>query len=173
MNRGMNDRPQPERDDDAPSPEGDVRRAKPPTPATLYTPELMAEICRRLAEGESLLHICRTAGMPSEGTVRLWVKQDRDGCAAQYTQARELGYELLADELLEIADDGTNDWIDRDGQRVCDHDHVSRSRLRVDTRKWVLSKMLPKVFGDRLQHTGDGGGAVQVRITIDDARAEP
>ena len=110
----MNDPPQPERD--TPPPEGDARRAKPPTPATLYTPELMAEICRRLAEGESLLHICRTAGMPSEGTVRLWVKQDRDGCAAQYTQARELGYELLADELLEIADDGTNrgGWLRRD-----------------------------------------------------------
>ena len=131
----------------------------------------MDEICRRLTEGESLRQICRAKGMPTEGAVRLWVKQDRDGCAAQYTQARELGYELLADELLEIADDGTNDWIDRDGQRVCDHDHVSRSRLRVDTRKWMLSKMLPKVFGDRTQLVGDGGGAVLVKITIDDAAA--
>ena len=46
-----------------------------------------------------------------------------------------------------------------------------RSRLRVDTRKWVLSKMLPKLYGDKLQHTGEGGGAVLVRITIDDAAA--
>jgi hypothetical protein len=131
----------------------------------------MTEICRRLIDGESLLHICRTAGMPTEGTVRLWVRLDRDGCAAQYTQARELGYERLADQLLEIADDGTNDWIDRDGERVWDRDHVMRSRLRVDTRKWMLSKMLPKVYGDRTQLVGDGGGAVLVRVIIDDATA--
>ena len=101
--------------------------------------------------------------MPSEGTVRLWVKQDRDGCAAQSHPGPRLN-RAAGRQLLEIADDGTNDWINRDGQRVCDHDHVSRSRLRVDTRKWVLSKMLPKVYGDKLQHTGDGGGPVTLTV---------
>ena len=72
--------------------EGDRQLPKPPTP---FSQGLMDEICRRLTEGESLRQICRSPGMPTEGAVRLWVKQDRDGCAAQYTQARELGYELL------------------------------------------------------------------------------
>src|SRR3954451_5980053 len=124
---------------DAPSPEGNGRR-----PSTPYTRELMDEICRRLTEGESLLKICRSPGMPTEGGVRLWVREDRDGCRTRYTEARAVGYERLADELLEISDDTKHDWMQRDGQRVPDHDLVARSRLRVDTRKWLLSKILPK-----------------------------
>ncbi len=67
-----------------------------------------------------------------------------------------------ADEALEIADDGSNDWMKRQGEDgevhvIYDHEHIQRSRLRVDTRKWLLSKVLPKVYGDKPQHTGDGG----------------
>jgi hypothetical protein len=161
--------------DASPPPEGDRRPPKQPTP---FTPELMDEICRRLAEGQSLREICRTDGMPTETAVRLWAKQDRDGCAVRYTQAREAGYERLADELLEIADDGSNDWVRRETERgaveiTLDHEHVSRSRLRVDTRKWMLSKMLPKVFGDRLQHANAAGdGDATVHITYSWARPE-
>ena len=52
---------------------------------------------------------------------------------------------------------------DDEGKKIVDHDHISRSRLRVDSRKWVASKLLPKVYGDKLQHTGDGGGPIRVR----------
>ena len=56
----------------------------------------------------------------------------------------------MADETLEISDDGTNDWMkDNEGYKV-NGEHVARSRLRVDTRKWLLSKALPKIFGDKL-----------------------
>jgi hypothetical protein len=73
-----------------------------------------------------------------------------------------MGYLKLADELLEIADDGTNDWMKRfgkDGEDLgwaLNGEHIARSRLRVDTRKWLLSKCLPKVFGDRIatEHSG-------------------
>ncbi len=62
----------------------------------------------------------------------------------------------MADELLEIADDGRNDWVvDEEGGDKYNGDHVQRSRLRVDTRKWLLSKALPKVFGDKLALGGD------------------
>jgi hypothetical protein len=74
----------------------------------------------------------------------------------------------MADELLDIADDSTNDYMDRVGKdgevtRVLDQEAMARSRLRLDTRKWMLSKMLPKVFGDK---PGDEGtkGAVTVNI---------
>ena len=52
---------------------------------------------------------------------------------------------------------------DEDGKETVDHERIARSRLRVDSRKWVASKLLPKVYGDRLQHTGDGGGPITVR----------
>jgi hypothetical protein len=70
-------------------------------------------------------------------------------------RAREVGYIKMGDELLEIADDASNDWLERQNKdgatfKVVDQENISRSRLRVDTRKWLLSKMLPKVFGDRL-----------------------
>lgn len=89
--------------------------------------------------------------MPPESTVRLWANDDRGGFAAQYARAREIGYATMADELLEIADDSSGDAvIDEDGATRANPEFASRSRLRVDTRKWLLSKALPKVYGDRL-----------------------
>jgi hypothetical protein len=67
----------------------------------------------------------------------------------------------MADEMLEVADDGTNDWMLRRGSDEEDDlyqlngEHLQRSRLRVDTRKWLLSKALPKVYGDKLALGGD------------------
>lgn len=136
-----------------------------------YTPEIAAEVCRRLEEGQSLREVCRADGMPTEGAVRQWAQEDRDGFATHYARARERGYLRLADELLEIADDGTNDWVERqnkDGstQTVFDAEHYQRSRLRVDTRKWLLSKMLPKVYGDKItqEHTGANGSNLVIEI---------
>jgi hypothetical protein len=95
--------------------------------------------------------------MPPESTVRLWALDDREGFAAQYARAREIGYHAMADDLIEIADDGRNDWMDRnaDGNDgwTANGEHLQRSRLRVDTRKWMLSKALPKVYGDKLDMT--------------------
>ena len=125
----------------------------------LYTPELGDEICRRLAEGESLNSICKTEGFPAESTVRSWIVDVKHPLTASYTRARELGYLKMADELLDIADDSTNDYMDRVGKdgevtRVLDQEAMARSRLRLDTRKWMLSKMLPKVYGERLELAG-------------------
>lgn len=88
--------------------------------------------------------------MPPEATVRLWAIQDVKGFSAQYTQAREIGYLVMADELLEVADDGRNDWLKEDEGYKLNGEHVQRSRLRIDTRKWLLSKALPKLFGDKI-----------------------
>lgn len=139
---------------------------------TQYTAELAKDICEKLAEGMSLREVCRNEDYPAESTVRLWALENRDGFSAHYTRARELGYQAMADELLEIADDARNDWTTRrqgeDEIEVADHDHISRSRLRVDTRKWLLSKALPKIYGDKLvtEHTGPNGGPIQT-ATID------
>jgi hypothetical protein len=127
-------------------------------PRALYTDELAATVCRRMAEGESLIQICRDEAMPCKATVMKWAREI-PGFADQYARAREALLEIHAEELVEIADDGTNDWMERatrDGriERVLDREHIDRSRLRVDTRKWLLSKLLPKKYGDKLQLDG-------------------
>ena len=121
---------------------------------SIFTAELAASICERIASGESVRQVCRDPAMPGRTTVNQWVDEDREGFASQYARAREKGWLALAEETLEIADDGTNDWQTRELESgridtVPDSEHVTRSRLRVDTRKWLLSKMLPVTFGDR------------------------
>lgn len=122
---------------------------------TDYTPALADEICAELVTGRTLRDVCRDAGMPDESTVRLWAQVNRDGFAVRYRRAREIGYHAMADEMLEIADDSRNDFVARrrasgDGGPVIDHEHVSRARLRVETRRWLLAKALPKIYGDKL-----------------------
>jgi tyrosyl-tRNA synthetase len=85
------------------------------------------------------------------------------------TRAREIGYHKMADEIIEIADDASNDYAERenrDGEnvRAFDPEHVQRARLRVEARKWLLSKALPKVYGDRLN--------IDAKITTQDEFAK-
>lgn len=132
---------------------------------TVYAPAIATELCRRLEIEGSLRRVCKAADMPEESTVRTWVRDDREGFAAHYARARQGGYEKMADEVVEIADDGTNDsYEDDEGHEVVDHDHIQRSRLRVDTRKWLLSKVLPKIYGDRVALTNADGGPLQVQV---------
>lgn len=115
---------------------------------SIFSEKLADRICERLAAGETLRAICRDEGMPSEPTVRRWALEDFNGFSAQYTRSREIGYACMADEVLEIADGGTGDVI--------------RDRLRFDARRWLLSKALPKVFGDKVAVTGADGGPLAV-----------
>ncbi|ELQ6121953.1 DNA packaging protein [Cronobacter sakazakii] len=122
-----------------------------------YTEELAEIICLRLAEGESLRSVCRDEGMPSKQAVLRWLARN-GSFRAQYVRAKEEGAEAIAEELFDIADDGSNDWmekLDKDGEAVgyqLNGEHVQRSKLRIDTRKWYLSKIMPKKYGDRIQH---------------------
>jgi len=137
---------------------------------TQYTKEIAAEILARIASGESLRAICEADEMPAASTVCLWVVDNREGFAEQYARARRLQAELLADELFDVADDGTNDWMEkRDKDGACigwqeNGEALGRSRLRVDTRKWYLSKVLPKIYGDKVTQeiSGPAGGPVEV-----------
>ena len=128
---------------------------------TKYSPALSAEICRRLAEGQSLREICRDAGMPDRLTVLRWLTDGQHvAFRNQYAQAREDQADHFFDEMFEIADDGTNDWVERtrrDGttETVLDREHVERSKLRIDTRKWALARMSPKKYGERVLVEGD------------------
>ncbi len=123
-------------------------------------------ICASLASGQSLRKACEAESI-SHVTVLGWRDSD-ESFADQYARARETGYQLLADELVEISDRSESDtYTDDDGNERTNTEVVARSRLMVDTRKWLLSKMLPKVYGDKLtqEHTGPGGGAIQHEVT--------
>lgn len=128
--------------------------------ASLYTEELADSICEKLADGESLNAICEADGMPSESTVRRWDLEDREGFSAKYARAREIGYEREADDILKIADEKPQDQVEATWQKT-----------RIDARKWVLSKKLPKKYGDVQKHEHSGG----VSITLDTGirREEP
>lgn len=135
--------------------------AKPMGRPTIRTPEMVAEIFSRMAEGKSLRTICRDDNMPSVGTILRWVGEDKD-FQKQYEAAMEQRAEALFEEMFEIADETNQDTISTDQGDRPNAEWISRSRLRVDVRKWALSKMVPKKYGDKIQHTGDGGGPVQV-----------
>jgi hypothetical protein len=134
---------------------------------TLYSEALADEICRRLANGESLSKICRSAGMPVFSTILGWALNPEHAFYDRYARARDIGYRHLAEELLEISDDSKGDLAQgEDGRKSVDHEHIARARLRVDTRKWMLSKMLPKLYGEKItsELVGQDGGPVQVNV---------
>ncbi len=120
-----------------------------------YSAKLAAMICERLANGETLRRICREQDMPARSSVQKWLNEISE-FSDQYAKARELQADYWADEILEIADDTSEDQSE-DGK--ANNELVNRSRLRVDSRKWLLSKMVPKKYGDKLEL----GGAMTLR----------
>ena len=125
-----------------------------------YSETVTAIIIGRMAEGETLRQVCRDPAMPSRGTVYRWLAENahfRD----QYRHARELLVEHWADEMVDISDDGTTDFVTKVGRNgteyeAVDQEHIQRSRLRVDTRKWLMSKLNPGEYGDKIEHEVSG-----------------
>lgn len=116
-----------------------------------YRPYIADEICNRIANGESLVSICRDGEMPNAATVYEWLKKQPE-FADRYARARETQADVLADEIVAIADDYSPD---RD---------VQRDKLRIDARKWYASKLKPKVYGDRQQIDANVDASLQVQI---------
>lgn len=145
--------------------------AKPRGRPTEFTPELARKICELLAEGKGLRQVCTEEGMPAESTVRSWAIDDVQGFGAQYTRAREIGYLGLGDEILDIADTpmvGSRSVSKPSGLEITEGDMIEHRRLQVDARKWVLSKMLPKIYGDKLETTHKGSVGVSLIATPTD-----
>jgi hypothetical protein len=102
-----------------------------------YCKDKAADICARLAEGQSLRRICALENMPDVKTVYRWMGANEE-FRQQYALAREDQADTLADEIIDISDDQTEDPQSR--------------RVRIDTRKWVASKLKPKKYGDKTDH---------------------
>jgi hypothetical protein len=144
---------------DAKKKDVDKEEKRPVGRPTDYSHELAAKICSKLAHGQSVRTICRVDGMPNPDTIYEWLRVHKE-FAEQYAKAKDDGCDAMFDDLLAIADDGENDYMetfDDDGKptgyKFCG-EHFQRSRLRVDTRKWYLSKLKPKKYGDKLELGG-------------------
>lgn len=147
-----------------------TRAKKPVGRPSKFTQELADTICDRLAGGESLRKICSGDDMPAGSTVWLWLSENKL-FSEQYARAREAQADKLADEIIEIADDGRNDTYQGENGEAVNHDVIARSRLRVDARKWYASKLAPKKYGDKVtqEHTGriDGELSLIKRVIVD------
>lgn len=128
-----------------------------------YTPELADRICSELADGKSLRTVCAPDDMPSKVTIFNWLRTNPE-FLNQYARAKAEAADAMVDEMLDIADDGSNDWMERknqDGDNVgwqVNGEHIQRSRVRIDTRKWIASKLKPKKYGEKIMHSGDSEG---------------
>lgn len=117
------------------------------------------EILEEISNGKSLVGILKSKEeYPSYTAFMRWIDQDTK-LVEKYTKAKEAQADYLAEQLLDIADDGKNDWMrsndpDNPGYRF-NNEHYQRSRLRVDTRKWIASKLKPKKYGEKLDLGGN------------------
>lgn len=136
-----------------------------------YSEELFARILERIAAGESVAQICVDEDMPSQRAFYNWLNKDEE-LVQKYARARETQADAIFDEILQIADEARNDWMERHGEDdagwQANGEHIQRSKLRIDARKWVASKLAPKKYGDRMavDHT------VSVGLADRFARAE-
>lgn len=113
-----------------------------PGPVSSFTDEIANHICEQIAGGISLIKICKADGMPNKSTVLRWLDEKPD-FATKYARARELMADHYFDQMQEIADEATGET-------------VQTAKLRLETMRWRVSKLLPKKYGDKVEteHTG-------------------
>lgn len=125
-----------------------------------YTPaEKLAafkKVLQAIELGASVRSATKQAGTINASTFHEWIADDED-FAKQYARATELRADAIFEDILNIADENHKDvYIDPDGVERTDHDVVARARLRVDARRWMVGKMQPKKYGDKIDVTTDG-----------------
>ena len=147
----------------------EYRAVQVPRRVVRYSPEVADKLARCLAVGMSLRQACAQPGMPDDSSVREWLLDPDHPFFDIHEKAKKLSYHRMAEDILEIVDDGRNDWMqvedpENPGWKF-NNENYQRSKLRADKRQWMLSKMLPKIFGDKIQvdHTGGVEHRVMVR----------
>ena len=122
-----------------------------------YTEEKALEICELVADGQSINKISKLPGMPNRSTILKWFR-DVPEFSTMYARAKEIGFEVLADEIIDLADAEVN----------TDKDQLRRHQLMIDTRKWLLAKLQPRKYGERVTQEIVGNkeeAPVQVEVT--------
>jgi hypothetical protein len=118
---------------------------------TTYTPEMASTICAELASGETLLAISKKKGRPSRDAVWRWLKKYSE-FRELYDRAIDMQRTVWADQIIDLSDDSSGDYIlAPDGKtKIVNRANIDRCRVMIDTRKWFLARLMPKVYGDRI-----------------------
>lgn len=127
----------------------------------VYNSEIVDELCLRLMDGEHLSDICRDVHMPNRKTVYIWLR-DKPEFHEKYFHAKRIQMEAYVEEIVMISDDTSQDLLDmpaKDGKpafKIMNKAKIYRDQLRVNTRKWIASKLSPSLYGDKatIQLTG-------------------
>jgi terminase small subunit-like protein len=150
-----------------------------------YSPEIGDDICAKLADGWSLVEICKAQHQPARSTVHGWLLKadlyqkagETNGLTSfldSYVRAREVQADSLIDDILEIADNSMNDWEERENKRTggtyiaLNTEAVMRAKLRVETRFRMAERLFPKKWGVKaqLEHTGKNGGPIETETVL-------
>lgn len=158
------------------SPKAPPKKKTPRKPGrpSRYTNKLADKICKMIAEGQSVRSICSKKDMISMQTFFRW-RRENEEFREQYARACEERSYRYAEEIIEIADDATNDYMEQHDESdeltgyKLNGENIQRSRLRIDTRKWLMSKLNPKVYGDKLDMTTNGN---DIGVTLSASQAE-
>lgn len=149
---------------------------------TKYNNKVASIICEKLAQGESLVAICRPDSMPSRVSVYAWLDaevnskelRDERGFLNRYTRARELQADSFFDDAIDIADHCEHDEVEVEGPNgkytKPSHENIQRSRLRVDTRLKVAAITRPEKYSEKkiMELTGKAGGPIEHASTLSD-----
>jgi len=122
---------------------------------SLYTDELAQEICDKIASNsKGIKRLCNeNSHWPNKTTIFTWLKNNST-FSDQYARAKKCQIETFVDEIIDIADDSSQDQVmNEQGNTVCNSEFIARSRLRIDTRKWLASKLVPRVYGKTMDET--------------------
>lgn len=124
---------------------------------TVYTLELATQLCDYLSQGMSLYTACKQNGMPGKVTVFRWLSLSNEELWAndfrnQYARAKQEAADMMAEQILDIADEA----IEATADNKLLNARIQRNRLRIDTRKFLMAKMKPKIYGDKMDLTTDG-----------------
>jgi len=143
---------------------------------TDYSVEIGEEICDRVMLGEPLRQIALLPGMPEEARIYRWLLE-RAEFRTRFDEAKTIEAEKLAEEILEIADDGRNDWVRRESSRggkvvvALETEAIQRAKLRVEVRQWLISRWKPKPVAGVPAPEDPGNGTGEVRVLTEERRA--
>lgn len=133
-----------------------------------YTDELAAAICLRVADGESLRSVCRDPAMPAMSTVFKWLNEQKV-FSEQYARAKETAADAMAEDIQEIADEAPRMTTNKHGADIVDNGFETFRKTRIDTRKWIASKLKPKKYGEKVDAKIEHSGS----ITVAAAKTDP
>lgn len=122
---------------------------------TIYNDELAIDICRKISsQSKGITRLCKeNPNFPDRSTIFEW-RLTNPEFSDLYDKAKLAQIEVLHDDLIEISDDTSLDLVENDkGHMVCNNEFINRSRLKIDTRKWILERLAPKKFGTKQEMT--------------------